>query len=59
MYADAKSQKIGPDINPGEPFGVDYLVLNADGSRYWYTPYGTRISYDDTEIVSAEEEATA
>ena len=54
MYADAKSERIGPDINAGEQFGVDYLVLNPDGSRYWYTSYGTRVKYEDTEIVAAD-----
>lgn len=54
MYADASSERIGPDIGAGSEFAVDYIVLNPDGSRFWYTPWGTRVKYEDTTIVRAE-----
>ena len=54
MYADTGSERIGPDIAAGETFSVDYVVLNPDGSRYWYTPWATRVKYDDTEIIDAD-----
>lgn len=54
MYASADSERIGPDIPVGETFSVDYVVLNPDGSRYWYTPWGTRVRYEDTEIIASD-----
>lgn len=53
-YATADSVPVGPPIKAGEEFSVDYVVLNPDGSRYWYTPWGTRVAYEDTEIVRAD-----
>jgi hypothetical protein len=46
--------KVGPDINQGERFLTDYIIVNNDGSLYWYTPYGTRVRYDDTKVIATE-----
>lgn len=54
QYASKGSAKIGPDIGAGETFTVDYLILNPDGSLYWYTPWATRVAYEDTEIIDIE-----
>jgi hypothetical protein len=46
--------RVGPDINQGERFLTDYIIVNNDGSLYWYTPYGTRVRYDDTKVIATE-----
>lgn len=53
-WAHAQSPKIGPDIRKGEEFKVDYLIINADGSLYWYTPWATRVALADTEPIFAD-----
>ncbi len=58
-WANPNSEHIGPLINAGETFAVDYICINPDGSLYWYTPWATRVKYDDTEIVDAEDAAAA
>lgn len=50
QYA-ANGAKIGPDIKEGETFPVRRLIINPDGSQYWYTRYATRVRYQDTKIV--------
>lgn len=49
--------KVGPDVKSGEQFATDYLIINDDKSLYWYTPWATRIRYEDTKIVKAETES--
>lgn len=46
--------KVGPDIRKGERFATDYLIINNDGSLYWYTRWGTRVRYDDTRVIEGE-----
>lgn len=53
-YATPASEHIGPLIGKGETFSVDYLIVNPDQTLYWYSPWGTRIHFEDTEIVSPE-----
>ena len=50
LYAGG-STPVGEDIPAGAEFAVRRLIINADGSMYWYTPYATRVRYEDTEIV--------
>ena len=50
------SAKVGPDVKKGERFGVSYLIVNDDKSLYWYTPWATRIRYEDTRVI--EEDAS-
>lgn len=51
QYATDDSAEIGPVI-PGEvEFAVRRLIVNPDGSEWWYTPYGTRVKRADTKIV--------
>lgn len=45
--------RVGPDIPAGSEFVVQRLIINGDGSMYWYTPYATRVRYEDTEIVGS------
>lgn len=44
--------RVGPDIPAGSQFVTDYLILNGDGGLYWYTPWATRVRYEDTKIIS-------
>lgn len=46
-WASPDSPAIGPDVKAGELFDVQYLVLNADGSLYWYSPWATRFAFAD------------
>lgn len=50
LYAGG-NDKVGDDIPAGAEFAVRRLIINPDGSMYWYTPYATRVRYEDTEIV--------
>lgn len=45
------SAKVGPDVRKGQRFAVDYLIVNDDKSLYWYTPWATRIRYEDTRVI--------
>lgn len=45
---------VGPPIPKGERFLTDYLVILENGDKYWYTPWATRIRYDDTKIIEPE-----
>lgn len=51
QWAGSKAPDIGPKIAKGEEFNVDWLLKNSEGWWY-YTPYDTRIDYDDVERVS-------
>lgn len=46
-YAALDAEHIGPPIATGVRFAVQYLVINPDGSLFYYTPYGTRVAYED------------
>lgn len=46
--------KVGPDIRKGERFSCDYVVINNDNSIYVYTPWATRVRYEDTRVIEAE-----
>lgn len=46
--------RVGPDIRKGDRFAVDYLIVNNDQSLYWYTPWATRVKYDDTRVIEQE-----
>lgn len=46
--------KVGPDVRKGERFAVDYIIVNNDQSLYWYTPWATRVRYEDTRVIEAE-----
>ena len=48
------SAKVGPDIAKGTQFATDYLIVNNDGSLYWYTPWATRVRYEDTRVIESE-----
>jgi hypothetical protein len=62
-WASKDSPKIGPDVKAGELFDVAYLIVNADGSLYWYSPWATRFKFDDalpyTADVDDEQEEAA
>lgn len=45
------SARVGPDVLKGQRFAVDYLCVNDDKSLYWYTPWATRIRYEDTRVI--------
>ena len=47
------SEKVGEDIPSGASFVVQRLIINGDGSRYWYTPYATRVRYEDTRSIGS------
>lgn len=51
-YATVASAKIGPDINQGEEFDVDYIFRAADGEFWYYTRFGTRVLAKDTIRIS-------
>ena len=51
QYASDDSAEIGPVIPGGTEFAVRRLIVNADGTEWWYTPYGTRVKRADTKIV--------
>lgn len=50
-YAAKGSVEVGPVIPEGAEFVVDYLIINPDGSQYWYTPWSTRVAYEDTHKI--------
>ena len=47
QYAENGSAKVGPDVKAGSVFGVTYLILNADGTKFWYSAYATRFVFED------------
>lgn len=49
--ANPNAERVGPDLNPGEEFNVDWIT-QYEGAWWYYTPYGTRILVDDTERIS-------
>lgn len=54
QYASSTSAHVGAMIPAGATFTVDYLIVNPDQSLYWYTRWGTRVVYEDTEIIGEE-----
>jgi hypothetical protein len=52
QYADTASARVGPDINAGETFSVDWIFQAADGEYWYYTSFATRLRAKDTERVS-------
>ena len=50
-FADASSDRVGPDIEVGEDFDVDFL-FEHDDTWWYYMPTGARIQADDVERVS-------
>lgn len=52
LYAGG-DDRVGPDIPAGSDFVVQRLIINKDGSMYWYTPYATRVRYEDTRIIGS------
>lgn len=48
------SALVGPDLPKGERFLTDYLVILESGDMYWYTPWATRVRYEDTRIIEGE-----
>lgn len=46
-WASKDSPKVGPEVKAGDLFDVAYLIVNADGSLYWYSPWATRFRFDD------------
>lgn len=56
-WATPTSPHIGPTVPKGAQFAVDYLIINPDQSLYWYTPWATRIRYEDTAIIDEPAQA--
>lgn len=56
-WATKGGPKIGPDVPKGATFEVTYLIVNADGSLYWYSPWATRFVFEDVEPVVIAEAA--
>lgn len=52
-YAAKGSAHIGETIPAGTEFPTAYLIVNPDGSRYFYTPWATRVRWDDVEVLGA------
>jgi hypothetical protein len=46
-WASPQSPSIGADVPGGELFDVQYLIINPDGSLYWYSPWATRFRFED------------
>lgn len=52
--ANTKGDKIGPDIEKGLEFGVNWLFWNDKGEPWYITPYLTRVFANDTERIRDE-----
>ena len=51
QWASQSAPRIGVDIDAGTEFDVNWLLQNGEGWWY-YTPYDTRVKFDDCERVS-------
>jgi hypothetical protein len=58
QYADPASPRVGPDVPAGSLFDVRYLIINTDGSLYWYSPWATRFRFEDAVPDVAEVDDT-
>ncbi len=51
-YASGGDDRVGPDINAGEEFDVDWLLISTDFPDTYYSPWATRIRAGDCDRVS-------
>jgi hypothetical protein len=52
QYAFTDAERIGPEIEAGTEFDVNWLFVAGDGREYYLTPWGTRVRAEDTVRVS-------
>ena len=52
QYAFTNAEQLGPAIEVGEEFDVNWLFVAGDGREYYLTPWGTRVVAEDTVRIS-------
>jgi hypothetical protein len=56
-WATEGSGKVAPDAKAGDLLEVAYLIINADGSLWYYTHDAARVRFEDVEPLFADVDA--